>query len=148
MNSYNFKLQWVNCAACKTLWGITNRHTGPVVLGFRHIATESRFTCLRNYSVKKVKTCINFCYILFALVIFELIIYNFLCMSSSCATVQCVRRPPLQFPPLAPILPFSPPITNTPCLQIFLLVRYRCSRPAAIVRSFSTVRNFYGVISR
>jgi len=67
---------------------------------------------------------------------------------SSCATVQCVRHLPLQFSPLAPILPLSPPVTKAPCLQIFLLGQCRCFRPAVIVRSFSTVRNFYGVISR
>jgi len=70
MNSYNFMLQWVNGAKCKTLWGIINRHNGPVVLGFRHTATESKFAYLRNYSVKKVKICINFCYMLLTLIIF------------------------------------------------------------------------------
>jgi hypothetical protein len=63
MNSYHFMLQWVNCAKCRALWDIINRHNGPVVLGIRHIATESKFACLRNYGVKKVKICINFCYI-------------------------------------------------------------------------------------
>jgi len=63
------------------LWGIINRHTGPVVLGFRHIATESQFTYLRNYSVKKLKICINFCYIFFFFFFFFffLWLYNSLC---------------------------------------------------------------------
>jgi hypothetical protein len=53
MNSYNFMLQWVKCAKCKTLCGVINRHNGPVVLRFRHLTTESKFTYLRNYILKK-----------------------------------------------------------------------------------------------
>jgi len=64
MKSYHFMLQWVNCAKCRALWDIINRLNGPVGLGIRHIATESKFACLRNYGVKNVKIWIYFSYIL------------------------------------------------------------------------------------